>query len=173
MKFPLSPAARWRVRVCVSFYHESSASSPSGQFPRFHFYRNKVQFLPKVSQPPWPSPPGVPRTAATPPLSSESQPLARIPGSTQYSPRDPRLALVPLAPALWWDPVAGTSAPPPLPDAWAAGGSTASAHRRARPAIGSPGCPSPPLAPFAPVGRFCWRSRSPGGSGAAREDSGA
>lgn len=35
--FPFLPA-RWRVRVCVSFYHESSATSPSGQFPRFHFY---------------------------------------------------------------------------------------------------------------------------------------
>lgn len=49
------------------------------------------------------------------------------------------------------------------------GGPAASAHRRACPAIGSRGCPSPPLASLRPRGRFCRRSRSPGGLGAARE----
>lgn len=56
-------------------------------------------------------------------------------------------------------------APPPLPDARAASGFAASAHRRACAAIGSAGCLSPPLRPG---GRFSGRSRSPGGSGAAR-----
>lgn len=140
-------------------------------------FLNKVQFF-KVSPPPQPSPGGVPRTSSHSSAKFGVPALARIPGSSPSpqeagaSPRSSRplrslgdLALPP-------DPEARASAPPPLPDARAARGAAASAHRRARPAIGFPGCPSPPPAPLGPVGRFCRRSRSPGGWGAAREDGG-
>lgn len=100
---------------------------------------------------------------ATPPPTSESQPRlslrALCPSHWVRAaglPRAPRAAAGSSGPRL---------APPPLPDARAASGSVASAHRRACAAIGSAGCPSPPLRPG---GRFSRRSRSPGGSGAAR-----
>lgn len=57
-------------------------------------------------------------------------------------------------PQLRRDPAAGASVPPPLPDARAARGAAASAHRRACPAIGSAGCPSPPPPSSGPEAGF-------------------
>lgn len=131
-------------------------------FPRFHFLETKSG-SPRFDLT-RPSPSRVPRTDGH--SLDHFGVLARAePACSTPAPPSPAPWGYPAHPELPWDRVAPRLAPPPLPDARAASGSVASAHRRACAAIGSAGCPSPPLRPG---GRFSQRSRSPGGSGAAR-----
>ena len=101
-----------RVRDCLCFLLPlKPATSPSGQFPGFHFFETKSS-SPRPHCPPRPSPfpLGFPGPPATPWLNSESQPSARIPGSTatlqgRGSPSGPR----------GWGSSGGTPQPKPRP----------------------------------------------------------